>query len=89
MRGCSDTGNMQLPYYSPGAYLIHVLFSQFVFFPINGSGRTSGKPQYKRTVFLIRIERQLLQPKELSVESKVSMLLANCVMLCNLKDLLS
>jgi len=38
MRSCSDTGNMQLPYYSPGAYLIYVLFSQFVFFPINGSG---------------------------------------------------
>jgi len=32
MGSCSDTGNMQLPYYSPGAYLIHVLFSQFVFF---------------------------------------------------------
>jgi len=35
------------------------------------------------------MERQLLQPKELWVEPKVSMLLANCVMLCNLKDLLS
>jgi len=35
------------------------------------------------------MERQLLQPKELSVERKVLMLLANCVMLCNLKDLLS
>jgi len=63
MRSCSDTGNMQLPYYSQGPYLIHVLFSQFVFFPINGPGRTSGKPRYKRTVFLIGMERQLLQPK--------------------------
>jgi len=35
------------------------------------------------------MERQFLQPKELSVERKVLMLLANCVMLCNLKDLLS
>jgi len=24
----SDTGNMQLPYNSPGGYLVHVLFSQ-------------------------------------------------------------
>jgi len=89
MRGCSDTGNMQLSYYSRGAYLVHVLFSQFVFFPINGPGQTSGKPRYKRTVFLIGMERQLLQPKELSVERKVSMLLANCIVLCNLKDPLS
>ena len=85
----SGTGNMQLPYYSQGPYLIHVLFSQFVFFPINGPGRTSGKPRYKRTVFLIGMERQLLQPKELSVERKVLMLLANCIMLCNREDLLS
>ena len=35
------------------------------------------------------MERQLLQPKELSVERKVSMLLANCIVLCNLKDPLS
>jgi len=43
MRSCSDTGNTQLLYNSPGSYLVHVLFSQFVFFPINGPGRTSGK----------------------------------------------
>ena len=42
----SDTGNMQLPYNIPGGYLVHVLFSQFVFFPINGPGWTSGKPRY-------------------------------------------
>jgi len=42
----SDTGNMQLPLNSPGSSLVHVLFSQFVFFPINGTGLTSGKPQY-------------------------------------------
>jgi len=28
----SDTGNMQLPYNSLGGYLVHALFSQFVFF---------------------------------------------------------
>jgi len=32
---CSDTGNMQLPYNRPGGYLVHVLFSQCVSFPIN------------------------------------------------------
>jgi len=42
----SDTGNMQLPYNSPGGYLVHVLFSQHVYFPINGPGRTSGKPRH-------------------------------------------
>ena len=36
---------MQLPYNSPGGYLVHVLFSQFVYFPINGLGRPSGKPR--------------------------------------------
>jgi len=46
MCSCSDTGNMQLPYNSPGGYLVYVLFSQFVFFPINGPGRTSGKPRW-------------------------------------------
>jgi len=40
----SSSGNMQLPYNSPGGYLVHVLFSQFVFFSINGPGWTSGKP---------------------------------------------
>ena len=38
MCSCSDTGNMQLPYNSLGSYLIHVLFSQCVYFPINGPG---------------------------------------------------
>ena len=38
---------MQLPYNSPGGYLVLVLFSQFVFFPINGPGWTFGKPWYK------------------------------------------
>jgi len=38
MCSCSDTGNMQLLYNTPGGYLVHVLFSQFVFFPINGPG---------------------------------------------------
>jgi len=80
---------MQLAYYSPGACLVHVLFSQFVVFPINGPGQTSGKPRYKRTDFLIGMERQLLQSKELSVERKVLMLLANCIVLCNREDLLS
>ena len=42
----SDTGNMQLSYNSPGGYLVHVLFSQLFYFPINGSGRPSGKPRY-------------------------------------------
>jgi len=37
---------MQLPYNSPGDYLVHVLFSQSVYFPINGPGRPSGKPRY-------------------------------------------
>ena len=37
---------MQLPYNSPGGYLVHVLFSQCVYFPINGPGRPSGKPRY-------------------------------------------
>ena len=45
MCSCSDTGNMQLPYNSPGGYLVHVLFSQCVYFPINGPGRPSGKPR--------------------------------------------
>ena len=45
MCSCSDTGNAQLSYNSPGGYLIHVLFSQFVFFPINGPGRISRKPR--------------------------------------------
>ena len=48
MCSCSDTGNMQLPYNSPGGYLVHVLFSQFVFFPIHSPGRTSGKPRYDK-----------------------------------------
>ena len=46
MRSCSDTGNMQLLYNSPGGYLVHVLLSQCVYFPINGPGRPSGKPRY-------------------------------------------
>jgi len=46
----SDTGNMQLPHNSPGGYLVHVLFSQCVYFAISGPGRPSGKPRY-----LIRI----------------------------------
>jgi len=28
MHSCSDTGNMHLPYNSPGGYLVHVLISQ-------------------------------------------------------------
>jgi len=32
MCSSSDTGNMQRPYNSPGVYLVHVFFSQFVFF---------------------------------------------------------
>jgi len=39
-----NTGNMQLPYNRPGSYLVHVLFSQSVYFPINGPGQLSGKP---------------------------------------------
>jgi len=46
MCSCSDTGNVQLPYNSPGGYLVYVLFSQYVCFPINGLGRPSGKPRY-------------------------------------------
>jgi len=49
MWSCSDTGNMQLPYNRPGGYLVHVLFSQCVYFPINGPGRPSGKPWYVTT----------------------------------------
>ena len=41
---CSETGNMQLPYNSPGGYLVHVLFSQWVYVPINGPGRPSENP---------------------------------------------
>jgi len=40
----SYTGNMQLPYNSPGGYLVHVLFSQCVYFPINSPGRPSANP---------------------------------------------
>jgi len=48
MCSCSDTGNMQLPYNSPGGYLVHVLFSQWcVYFPINGPGRPSRTPRYQ------------------------------------------
>jgi len=61
----SDAGNMQLPYNSPGGYLVHVLFSQCVYFPINGPGRSSGKPRYypnlKWTMVLLRNKDQ--QPK--------------------------
>jgi len=38
-----QAGNMQLPYNSPDGYLVHVLFSQCVYFPINGPGRPFGK----------------------------------------------
>ena len=38
---------MQLSYNSPGGYSVHVLFSQFVYFPISGPGRPSGKPRYE------------------------------------------
>ena len=37
---------MQLPYNSPVGHVVIWLISQFVFFPINGPGRTSGKPRY-------------------------------------------
>jgi len=50
---CSDTGNMQLPYNSPGDYLVHVLFSQCVYFPINGPGRPSGKPRYMQDSHIV------------------------------------
>jgi len=33
VRSCSGTGNMQLPYNSPDGCLVHVLFSQCVYFP--------------------------------------------------------
>jgi len=46
MCSCSGTGNMQLLYNSPGGYLVHVLFSQFVFFPIYRLGWTFRKSQY-------------------------------------------
>jgi len=42
MCSCSDTGNMQLSYNSPGGYLVQVLFSQFVFFPMDG-------PEFQKT----------------------------------------
>jgi len=35
---------MQLPYNSPGGWLVHVLYSQCVYFPINGPGWPFGKP---------------------------------------------
>ena len=47
----SDTGNMQLPYNSPGGYLVHVVFFQCIYFPINGPGRRSGKPWYQNQAF--------------------------------------
>jgi len=40
----SGTGNMQLPDNSPGVYVVHVLFSQFVFFSINGPGGLPDNP---------------------------------------------
>ena len=46
MFSCLGTGNMQLPYNSLGGYLVHILFSSFVFFLINGPGQTSGKSRY-------------------------------------------
>ena len=50
MCSCSDRGNMQLPYNSPSGYLVHVLFSQCVYFPINGPGRPSGKLLFSKLV---------------------------------------
>jgi len=43
---------MQLPYNSPGGYLVHVLFSQCAYFPVNGPGRPSGKPRYDLSEFV-------------------------------------
>jgi len=64
---CSDTSNIQLPYNSPGGYLVHVIFSQCVYFPINGPGRPSGKLRYSseltfsaKTVAFVKITRQAL-----------------------------
>ena len=48
----SDAGNMQLPYNSPGGYLVHILFSQCVYFPINGLGQPSGKPRYSSNLMI-------------------------------------
>jgi len=44
---------MQLPYNSPGGDLVHVLFSQRVYFPISGPGRPSGKPRYTTAVVTV------------------------------------
>ena len=64
---CSDTGNIQLPYNSPGGYLVHGIFSQCVYFLINGPGRPSGKLRYSseltfsaETVAFVKITRQAL-----------------------------
>ena len=46
----TDTGNMQLPYNSPGGYLIHVLFSQFVFFQLTAQGGLLETPVTKLLV---------------------------------------
>ena len=55
IKSCLGTGNMQVPYNSPGVYLVHVLFPQFVFFPISGPGRTSGKTRYYFSVQIIHL----------------------------------
>jgi len=55
MSSCSDTGNMQLLYNSLGSYLVHVLFSQFVFFPINSPEWTFRKPCYTAAVRYKRV----------------------------------
>jgi len=50
---------MQRPYNSPGGYLVHVLFSQCVYFPINGPGWPSGKPRYHQQKAVSKIAQML------------------------------
>jgi len=55
----SDTGNVQLPYNSPGGYLVHALFFQFVFFQLTAY-RDTTRADFRKT-----LERVGLQNKSL------------------------
>ena len=59
--GAGDTGNMLVPYNSPGGYLVHILFPQFAFFRFTALGGLPENPGYSEftevsfTLFLFRI----------------------------------
>jgi len=44
MCSCSDTGNKQLPYNSPGDYLVHVLIPNLYFFQLTAQGGVPENP---------------------------------------------